>query len=180
MTAADGSPYGLFVYHQRHSGPGWSTGSTQGAIELPSRRRSPLAEVESDLRFDDANRRLLGGTLPDGTRRDFSVRPASDTGFHLGTGLYGGWQRPLARRMAGRAPRRRRAHLRVRRSRDRPPAAQHRDCIVVVEDPAAGGTGVGTVQSNRGGCPPVDGADRRGLVSLTSAARRLDGGERMA
>jgi hypothetical protein len=151
MTDPDGSHYGLFVYHQRHSGPGWSTGGTQGAVELPGGRRLAMAEVEPDLRFDDANRRLLGGTLrctlADGSRRDLSIRPASDTGFHLGTGLYGGWQGHWHGEWRG--------ELHVEGEHvaacDDPETArelhQHRDCIVAVEDPVGGGTGVGTVQS---------------------------------
>jgi hypothetical protein len=161
MTDADGSPYGLFVYHQRHSGPGWSTGGTQGAIELPGGRRLSMAEVESDLRFDDANRRLVGGalrcTMADGTRRDLTVRPASDTGFHLGTGLYGGWRGHWHGQWRGDL------HVEgehVAACEDPQTARelhQHRDCIVVVEDPVHGGAGVGTLQSIVAGAHPAIG-----------------------
>jgi hypothetical protein len=162
MTPADGgAPYGLFVYHQRHTGPGWSTGGTQGAFELPGGRRLPLDEVVPELRFDDATRRLVGGTLrctlADGTRRELAVRPASDagTGFHLGTGLYGGWQDHWHGEWRG--------ELHVDGEHvtgcDDPATArelhQHRDCIVVVDDPETGARGVGTVQSIVVGAHPA-------------------------
>jgi hypothetical protein len=146
-----GGHHGLFVYHQRHTGPGWSTGGTQGAIEQAGGRRLPMSEVVPDLRFDDANRRLLGGTLrctmADGSLRELVVRPLSDTGFHLGTGLYGGWQGHWHGEWRG--------ELHVEGEHvtgcDDPATAhdlhQHRDCIVSVEDPTTGARGVGTVQS---------------------------------
>ncbi|HMG40366.1 MAG TPA: hypothetical protein VK611_03525 [Acidimicrobiales bacterium] len=160
MTAADGTPYGLFVYHQRFVGRGWSTGSVQGGIERPAGagRPQPFRDVVPDLRFDDGNRRLLGGTLrcvlADGGERTFTVRPVSDTGFHLGTGLYGGFEDHWHGEWRGK--------LHVEGEHvvgcDRVDVAhrlhQHRDCIVRVEDPATGDTGVGTVQSIVTGAHP--------------------------
>jgi hypothetical protein len=168
MREPGGDPYVLFVYHQRHTGPGWSTGATQAAIERPSGRRVPV-DLEPDLRFDDANRRLLGGTLrctlPDGSTRTFDVRPAADTGFHLGTGLYGGFD--------GHHHGEWRGELHVDGEHvtgcDRPEVArrihQHRDCVVVVHDPEHGDTGAGPMQTIVTGAHPA--------LGLTEAASFL-------
>lgn len=156
--AADTTHYGLFVYHQRYHGPGWSTGSTQGAIERPSGRRIPLVGLDVDLAFEDANRRLRGGSLgatfADGSTRRFDVSPVSGTGFHLGTGLYGGfdghWQGEW------------RGELHVDGEHvegcDRPEVArrihQHRDAIVRVVDPDTGDWGIGPMQTIVSGAHP--------------------------
>lgn len=48
--------------------------------------------VRPELRFDQATRRLIGGTvtfdLESDERRVLEIEPMSDTGFHLGTALY--------------------------------------------------------------------------------------------
>jgi hypothetical protein len=159
MRTAAGDPYGLFVYHQRHTGPTWSTGGTQAFVERSSGRPVPFVELVPDLRFDDANRRLLGGrlhgTLADGTTRTFDVQPVSATGFHLGTGLYGGFE--------GHHHGEWRGELHVEGEHvvdcDDPAVArslhQHRDCIVRIEEPATGDTGVGTLQSMVTGAHPT-------------------------
>jgi hypothetical protein len=141
----------VFVYYQRHAGEGWSTGSAQGAIELPDGRRKPFRDIVPALTFDDANRRLLGGELVctngDGSERVLRVEPVSATGFHLGTGLYGGFE--------GRVHGEFRGELHVEGEHiehcDRAEVAhrihQHRDCIVRVTDTTDGSVGVGTAQT---------------------------------
>jgi hypothetical protein len=158
MTRLDGRPFGLFVYYQRFQGQGWSTGSARGGIELSDGRTKPFRDVIPDLQFRDDNRRLLGGTirgvLADGTERIYRIDPVSTTGFHLGTGLYGGfdghyqgeWRGELhvdGEHLTGcdTVELARRIH-------------QHRDCIVRVEDLGDGSIGVGTVQSNATGSHP--------------------------
>lgn len=51
--------------------------------------------MRDQLKFDPVNRRLLGGTLEFdagwGKTRTIEIEPLSDTGFHLGTGLYFGF-----------------------------------------------------------------------------------------
>ena len=152
MTRPDGRPFTLFVYFQRYQGAGWSTGSSRGAIELPDGRSKAFRDVIPDLQFRDDNRRLLGGTLravlPDGTERTYRVEPVSTTGFHLGTGLYGGYE--------GHHQGEWRGDLVVDGEHiegcDTVEVAhrihQHRDCIVRVEDLADGSHGIGTLQSN--------------------------------
>ena len=52
--------------------------------------------MRDQLKYDPSNRRLLGGTLELdmgwGRTRTIEVEPVSDTGFHLGTGLYFGFK----------------------------------------------------------------------------------------
>ncbi|MGZ4693517.1 MAG: hypothetical protein ACXWA3_07805, partial [Acidimicrobiales bacterium] len=151
MTKPDGRTSTLFVYYQRHYGDGWSTGSAQGAIELPDGRRKPFRDIVPSLSFDDGNRRLIGGELrcvnADGTERVLRVEPVSATGFHLGTGLYGGFE--------GHVHGEYRGELNVEGEHiehcDEVEVAhrihQHRDCIVRVEDTSDGSTGVGSLQS---------------------------------
>ncbi len=158
MYKPDGTAFALFTYHQRYSGNGWSTGSSQGGIELPNGRRIPFKTVEPHLTFDDDNRRLTGGwmryVLADGTERTFTVQPVSDTGFHLGTGLYGGFN--------GHHQGEWRGELVVDGERidgcDQPEVArrihQHRDCVVRLDDPATGEFGYGTAQTRMAGAHP--------------------------
>jgi hypothetical protein len=152
MTRPDGRPFTLFVYYQRYQGAGWSTGSARGGIELADGRNKPFRDVSPQLEFRDDNRRLVGGTitvvLADGAERTYRVDPVSTTGFHLGAGLYGGFD--------GHHQGEWRGELHVDGEHleacDTVEVAhrvhQHRDCIVRVEDLVDGSTGVGTLQSN--------------------------------
>ena len=86
-------------------------------------------------------------TMADGTARPLSLTAVSDTGFHLGTGLYHGfgghahgeWRGPL--------------HVDGEYLPDCADPAiarrihQHRDCVIRVEDPMGGGVGFGNLQS---------------------------------
>ncbi|MFZ4584052.1 MAG: hypothetical protein ACOYNI_02395 [Acidimicrobiia bacterium] len=150
-TAADGTKYALHFYYQRFAFGGWSRLSFEGAVEHADGRRDAIATCTPELRFDDAMRRFLGGslhcTMTDGTARDFHLAPVSDTGFHLATGLYGGFDEQFHGQWRGpqhtsgehiadcTAPD---VVARVR---------QHRECVVRVEDPSAGGVGIGNLQS---------------------------------
>jgi len=151
MTRPDGRTSTLFIYYQRHYGDGWSTGSAQGAIELPDGRRKPFRDIVPQLAFEDGNRRLIGGDLrcisADGSERVLRVEPVSATGFHLGTGLYGGFQDHVHGEFRG--------DLNIEGEYiercDEVDVAhrihQHRDCIVAVTDTSDGSTGVGSLQS---------------------------------
>jgi hypothetical protein len=145
MTRPDGRPFTLFVYYQRFAGPGWSTGSARGAIELPDGRTKPFADVFPELGFRDDNRRLTGGTIgvvtADGSTRGYRVEPVSDTGFHLGAGLYGGFEGHYQGEFRGEL------HVDGEHVRDCDTVEvaqrlhQHRDCIVRLtdlEDPTMG------------------------------------------
>lgn len=158
MTRPDGRPFTLFVYFQRYHGPGWSTGSARGSIELPDGRVKPFHDVVPDLEFRDDNRRLTGGTIgvvmPDGTERAYRVEPVSATGFHLGTGLYGGFEGHYQGEWRGdlHVDGEHVQHCDTVEVAHR--LKQHRDCIVRVTDLGDGATGVGTLQSNVVGAHP--------------------------
>lgn len=147
----DGSRYGLHWYYQRHALGSWSRVELQGGVEHANGRREPFATLVPELRFSDENRRLEGGVLRFTTasaeQRPITIEPVSDTGFHLGTGLYlgyeghwhGEWRGPLA--VEGE-------HL----DDCADPAVarrvhQLRDAVVRVEDPVGGGVGWGTAQT---------------------------------
>lgn len=158
MTNPDGTHHTLFVYYQHYHGEGWSTGSARGAIERPDGRSEPFSDVIPDLAFDDENRRLIGGTLQaihrGGASHTYRIDPVSATGFHLGAGLYGGFEGHHQGEWRGSL------HVDGEHLEGCDTAAvarrihQHRDCIVRVEDLEDGSSGVGTLQSNVVGAHP--------------------------
>ena len=74
---------------------GYEEQQFEGGIEHADGRVEPFTAVRPDLQFDPVNRRVLGGTLhftmADGTARPITVEAIGDTGFHLGAGLYFGF-----------------------------------------------------------------------------------------
>ena len=104
-----------------------------------------------ELRFDPKNKRLLGGEfrvqMADGSERRLTAEAISDTGFHLGAGLYhgfdgqhhGSWRGPL--------------HVEGEYFADcsTPESVarlnQFRDCIIRVHDHSTGATGWGNCQT---------------------------------
>jgi len=151
MARPDGSHYVLFHYFTDTNLPGMASRRLRGGVEHPDGREEPFVDAHFEARFDDTNRRFLGGTITfvheDGTARPVAVTPISDTGFHLGTGLYFG--------LDGKRHGMWRGELHV--DGDHFPDCtdadvarkihQHRDCVVRVEDPAGGGIGWGPMQT---------------------------------
>ncbi len=148
---ADGSRYGLHVFYQRHAFGDWQRVEMQGGVEQPDGSKRHFQALTPDLRFRDDNRRLVGGTLEltmdDGTKRPIRVTPVSDTGFHLGTGLYFGFDGHWHGEWRG--------ELNVEGEYiadcSLPSVArrvhQMRDCVVRVEDPLGDGVGWGNMQT---------------------------------
>jgi len=95
MCRPDGSRYALLLHYQIVTAPGFLHKVVMGGVEHPDGRFERWSDLEPDLRFDPANRRLLGGTVlattEDGTTRSLEIDAVSDTGFHLGAGLYFGF-----------------------------------------------------------------------------------------
>lgn len=89
-----GKPYAIHLYYLEVGVPGWPK-AFQAALEWPDGRQQPLPDMKPDLRFDPVTRRLLGGqlhfTTQEGKTRTVTVEAVGDTGFHLGTGLYFGF-----------------------------------------------------------------------------------------
>jgi len=96
MVDPDGTRWGLFMHLVDLSGFGHSQRTVTGAVEHPDGTVDRMADIRPDLSFDPVNRRLLGGevvvTLEDGRVRRFEVEVPTATGFHLGAGLYFGWE----------------------------------------------------------------------------------------
>ncbi len=152
MERRDGSRYGMHLYYSASSSALVDASvHLQGSIERPDGTRNLITGVEPKLEYRTDNRRLQGGSLnitfKDGITRTIGVRPISDTGFHLGTGLYFGfdgdvhgvWHGPL--HVAGEyipdcslPDVARRVH-------------QLRDAVVEVIDPVEGARGWGNAQT---------------------------------
>ncbi|WP_231868918.1 hypothetical protein [Rhodococcus opacus] len=93
LQRPDGSSYEIHHYLQ------WVDGVTtyfSGFENRPDGTQIPLHGLQDDLKYDPVNRRLLGGKLTFdagwGETRTIEIEPVSDTGFHLGTGLYFGFK----------------------------------------------------------------------------------------
>jgi hypothetical protein len=151
MERANGSHYVVFHYLTDTNLPGMPAHRLRGGVEHPDGREQRFVDAHFEAKFDDANRRFLGGTITftheDGTARPLAVTPVSDTGFHLGTGLYFGLDGQRHGMWRGEL------HVDGDYVGDcaDPQVArrihQHRDCVVRVEDPAEGATGWGPMQT---------------------------------
>lgn len=150
MERADGSRYGLHLHFTWIRGHGFEQKMTTARVEHPDGREERIVDIEPRLRFDAQNRRLRGGRLlcamADGSERPLELTVLGDTGVHLGAGLYfgfdgrhhGEWRGPLhvdGEHIADctTPEQARRLH-------------QIRDTCIAVEDPVAGGRGVGNCQ----------------------------------
>jgi hypothetical protein len=160
---ADGSRYGMFLNFGFSAGRGYEHKVVMGGVEHPDGSFEPVRMIEPELRYDPHNRRLLGGalhlTMADGAARRLAVEVVSDTGFHLGTGLYfgldghhhGEWRGELhtdGERIAdcSEPSTARRVH-------------QIRDTVVRVDDPVGGGRAIGNWQPMITGAFPDLGLD---------------------
>ncbi len=95
MQRPDGTRYGLFLHYQIVQGPGFTYKQVvMGGVEHPDGTVERFVDLEPALTFDPANRRLRGGTIEartaTGEARTLELEAVSETGFHLGAGLYFG------------------------------------------------------------------------------------------
>ena len=167
MERPDGSRYGLMMHYQQFEAMGFQQRRTMGGVEHPDGRFEAWADLQPDLRFDPVNRRLLGGRIlartANGQERTLDVEVLSPTGFHLGTGLYFGFDDHYHGEWRGAD------HVDGERIDDCSTAEQARrlhqirDTCVRVTDPVGGGVGWGNCQ------PMIVGAsERHGLTADTS------------
>ena len=151
FTRPDGSRYGFMQYSLVYEGEGWRHEKVQGAFEHADGRREPVRRIEPRLHFDARNKRFVRGdfvlTMADGSTRLLAARALGATGFHLGAGLYHGfdgkhhgqWRGPL--------------HVEGEHIADcsTPEAVarlnQFRDALVEVHDAATDATGIGNCQT---------------------------------
>lgn len=155
----DGSTYAFHQYYLHYAIPGFEQKRVQGHFEYADGRRVPVSAISPELQFDPRNRRLLGGVfrlrMPDGSERLLKARAISDTGFHLGGGLYhrldgknhGAYRGPL--------------HVEGEYFADcsQPEVVavlnQFRDCMIEVTDSVTGATGWGNCQTYVSGAWPA-------------------------
>jgi hypothetical protein len=150
LARRDGSQYGMHLHFTRVEAKGFLHKTVTARIENPDGSEIPIDDVAPRLRFDPANRRLLGGELDlrlrDGSARTVSLEVLSDTGVHLGAGLYFGFDEHHHGEWRGEL------HVDGERIRDctAPEQArrlhQIRDTAVRLVDPTGGGVGVGNCQ----------------------------------
>ncbi|WP_069166678.1 hypothetical protein [Nocardia altamirensis] len=96
MTRPDGTRYGLHLHYQIIQLDGFFSKTVMGGVEHTDGRFEKWKDLVPDLSFDPDNRRLRGGeilaTTEDGIERVLRLTAVSDTGFHLGAGLYFGFE----------------------------------------------------------------------------------------
>lgn len=151
FQAADGREFAAHLYYLYYGGPGWRHERFQGHLEYPDGRRDAITDLAQHLQFNPVNKRLLGGalvlTMADGSKRRWQVRPVSQTGFHLGAGLYHGMDGKYHGQWRGRT------HVEGEYVHDcsLPEAVarlnQFRDCVVHVTDEQTGANGWGNCQT---------------------------------
>ena len=150
MERPDGSHYGLFFNVAKTVFPGFLQKNVTAIIEETDGTVTHMADVDQDFTYDSSNRRLKGGqilaTMSDGSARNFQVEVLGDTGFHLGAGLYFGWNDHHHGEWRGEF------NLEGERIADctDPEMArklhQIRDTTVRITDPVGGGVGYGNMQ----------------------------------
>jgi hypothetical protein len=150
LQRPDGTRYAIWLEWSRTKAPGFVREHGHGTVEHPDGRVEHLVALAPELSYDPVNRRLRGGrvvaTMADGTTRPLELEAVSDTGFHLGAGLYfgfdghfhGEWRGDLVvdgERIddCSTAEQARRLH-------------QIRDTVVRITDPVGGGVGWGNAQ----------------------------------
>jgi hypothetical protein len=119
--------------------------------------------VDQEFTYHPTNRRLQGGriiaTLADGSVRELEVEVLGDTGFHLGAGLYFGWNGHHHGEWRGAL------NVEGERIEDCTTAEnarllhQIRDTAVRITDPVGGGVGYGNMQPIAFGSFPELGLD---------------------
>jgi hypothetical protein len=149
MERPDGSRYALHIHYQIVKAPGFLHKTLMGGVEHPDGRVEPWLDLDPDLAFDKDNRRLKGGRIQATTAggvRTLEIEAVSDTGFHLGAGLYFGFDGHHHGEWRGNL------HVDGERIADCSDAAtarrlhQIRDTVVHVVDPVGGGQGWGNCQ----------------------------------
>src|SRR5690606_15308153 len=151
FTRPDGGQYAFHQYYLLYEGPGWRHERVQGGFEFADGRREPVRTIQPKLRFDPRNKRLLGGefalVMADGRSRVLRATTLGETGFHLGAGLYHGFDGKYHGQWRGRL------HVEDEHFADcsTPAAAarlnQFRDCLIEVRDEETGALGVGNCQT---------------------------------
>ncbi|MFZ9305491.1 MAG: hypothetical protein ACO266_09655, partial [Steroidobacteraceae bacterium] len=145
------SAYAYMQYYLVYEGEGWRHEKVQGAFEYPDGRRVLVSRIEPRLQFDPANLRLLDAkfelTLADGSTRRLSARPIGGTGFHLGAGLYLGFDGHYHGEWRGDGHLEGEYFADCSTTENARRLNQFRDCVMRVQDEGTGATGTGICQT---------------------------------
>jgi hypothetical protein len=92
LTGADGALYEIQYYYMA---AGDVPFYVSGHVNHADGSQDPILRIQQELSYDKATRMLLGGEVHldtySGQRRTVVVEPVGESGFHLGTGLYFGF-----------------------------------------------------------------------------------------
>lgn len=163
MERPDGSQYALHLHYTWHAVGDHGQKMVTAQVEHTDGSSEQIVDIVPHLEFDPDNRRLRGGSLDcrmaDGSERPLTVEVLSETGVHLGAGLYFGFDGRHHGEWRGEH------HVEGERIADctTPEQArrlhQIRDTVVSVDDPVGGGRGWGNCQPIASGPWPDLGLD---------------------
>lgn len=161
----DGSRYGIFLHTHMIEGFGSVFRKTvTGAIEHEDGRVEPIMNIELDVDLHPITRRLRGGvvhcTMADGSARPLTITVPTETGFHLGAGLYFGWNGHHHGEFRGELHTESERIVDCTASEVFQSLHQIRDTFVIVDDPVGGGIGYGNCQPVFTGEQPERGLER--------------------
>ncbi|MXR37488.1 hypothetical protein [Craterilacuibacter sinensis] len=147
----DGSHYAFHQYLLRYRAPGLRHELMQGQFEYPDGHCIAVVDNQPSLSFHPVNRRFIEGrfalVLADGSRRTLSAHAISDTGFHLGGGLYHGFDGHYVGQWRGKLQVEGEYFADCRSEESVRRLNSFRDAMIVVHDSATGAQGWGNLQS---------------------------------
>ncbi len=154
----NGNRYAFHQYILRVVGFGIRHERTQGGVEHADGRRELVRDIAPHLTFNPANKRFVRGrfvcAMADGGERVLEAEAVGDTGFHLGTGLYLGFDGKHHGTYCGDL------HVEGEHFANCADPAivarinQFRDCVIRVRDLSTGATGWGNCQTYVAGAWP--------------------------
>jgi hypothetical protein len=148
---AEGGCFGFMQYLLHYAGEGWKHQKVQGHFEFADGRREGVADIVPALRFNPTNQRLLEGqfhlVMADGRKRVLTARALGDTGFHLGAGLYHGFDGKHHGQWRGSLVVEGEHFSDCSSPQSVARLNQFRDCIVEMHDSETGATGWGNCQT---------------------------------
>jgi hypothetical protein len=163
LERSDGTRYAIHHQHRHLRVVGYEEQQFEGGVEYADGRVDVFTAVRPELQFDPVNRRVLGGTvhctMTDGSARPLLVEAIGDTGFHLGAGLYFGFDGHHHGEWRGAI------HVDGEHIDDCTTLEnahrlhQIRDAVLRVDDPAGGGHGWCNFQTTIFGAWPEHGLD---------------------
>jgi hypothetical protein len=147
----DGGHFAFHQYYLYYGGPGFRHERLQGNFEFADGRREAFNVLEPVIKFNPVNKRFLGGefrlTMADGRQRVLTARPLSDTGFHLGGGLYHGFDGKHHGQWRGKLLVEGEYFADCSTPESVARLNQFRDCLIEVRDSETGAVGWGNCQT---------------------------------